>query len=183
MRRPFVLAVVFSACATAGPARPELGDRIRVRIEGRGHEKSITTADYFLYLVLRSPDGRLAATRIYAPDTIESEGAALILGKRFEGLFDLPKVELAETRHGDPRCAHDVVLPPGYSLCFDPDTYFAYRIADGTRTMHADRAAEIRLGVITADGAGYVELEAADGPPIERATDPHGWPPAPTDTR
>ena len=173
---PLAIAVLFAGCAASGPAPESLGNRIRVRIEGRGNEKSITTADYFLYVTVRGPDGKLSATRLYAPATMDSEGMSLITGKHIEKLCDLPRIELKETLHGDPRCAEDVVLAPGYTLCFEPGSYFAYRIVDRTRTMTADRAAEIRLGMITADGSSYVELESADGPAIERATDPPGWP-------
>jgi hypothetical protein len=176
MRHATVLVILLTGCTAAGPAPESLGNRIRVRIDGRGREPSITTADYFLYLMVRGPDGRLHATRIHAPETAESEGMSLVIGKHIEKLCELPKVELVETLHGDPRCAEDIVLAPGYTLSFAPGSYYAYRIVDRTRTMHADRAAEIRLGMITADGSRYLELEAADGPPLERATDPPGWP-------
>jgi len=173
---PF-LALFMVACATApGPTPAELGNRIRIRIAGRGKVPSITTADYFLYLMVRGPDGGIAATRLLAPETMESEGLSLILGKRIEALFELPDVELTETLHGDPSCGEDIVLPAGCTLCFAPGSYYAYRIVDRSRIMTADLAPEIQLGVITADGSRYVELQPAAGPALERAKDPPSWP-------
>ena len=172
-----VLVVLFAGCAAgADPAPLALGNRIRVRIEGRGEVPSITTADYFLYLTVRGPDGTRWATRVLAPETAESEGMSLFVGKHIEKKCDLPDVELTETLHGDRSCCEDIVLAPGYTLCFDPGSYYSYRIVDRGQTMIAERQAEIRLGAITADGSRYVEVEGADGPPLERAADPPGWP-------
>lgn len=175
-RSSLAFAVFFAGCAAEpGSVSESLGNRLRVRIEGRGQEKSITTADYFLYLMFRCPDGTLAETRIYAPEFAESEGMSLDIGTHIERYHDPARVRLEETLHGDPRCCHDIVLPAGVSISFEPGSYFAYRIVDHTRMMRVDRDAEIRLGMITADGSRYVEVESADGPPIERATDPPGW--------
>ena len=174
-----VLAWVLGACAAPPVPRPdELGNRIRVRVAGRGTVPSITTADYFLYFVVRGPDGRRASLRVLASETAESEGTALFLGKKIEVLLDLPRVQVVETLHGDTDCAEDIVLAPGCSLCFEPGSHYAYRIVDRSWRMAADRDPELHVGMITADGTGYVELQPASGPLLQRAQDPPGWPPA-----
>lgn len=173
-----LLLGLLAACA-APPTAPELGDRVRIRIDGRDPAvPSITTADCFLSFLVLGPDGERRPIRAYAPEASESEGLSLIVGHRIHvaiGREGWP--DLGETRHGDPRLCEDLVLPPGTSLCFEPGTCFAYRIVDRGPTMRADLAPEIRIGQIRADGTGYVEMETSDGPELERAADPPGWPP------
>lgn len=182
-RNALTLGLGLLAACTAPPAPmptpAELGDRVRIRIDGRNREvPSITTADYFLSFVALGPDGQRKACRVYAPESAESEGLSLSVGSRIFRVFAREGwPDLGETRHGDPALCEDLVLPPGVSLCFEPGTCFAYRIVDHGLTMAADLDPEIRIGQIRADGSGYVELQPGAGPVLPRADDPPNWPP------
>jgi len=165
-----------STQATGGLTPAELGNRIRVRIEGRDLP-GITSADYFLHWMIVGPDGRREAFRTLVVATSGSEDICGAIGIRAQQRFDAGRVEYVESLHGDDlRLVHDVVLPPGHSLCLDRGCYYAYRVIDSGSTMAADLLPEIRLGAITADGARYVEVRATDGLILARASLPAGWP-------
>lgn len=158
------------------PSPTDLGNRIRVRIDGR-EIPSITTADYFIYAAVRGPDGTRHGVDLYAPAYSSSEGLSLGLGMRIARTFELPDTELEESLKTEPSLAEDILLPDGYTLCFEPGTFYAYRIIDHGPTMAADLAPEIRLGQLTKDGTSYVEVAPSSGPIIKRAAPPPNWPP------
>lgn len=168
-----------ASCATSHPSVPtpdELGNRLRVRIAGRD-VLSITSADYFLYAVVRGPDGERRGVNVLAPESASSEGLSLGLGMDIRRTFGLPDIEIAETLITEQNLSEDILLPDGYTLCFEPGTFYAYRIIDHGKTMAADLDPEVRLGSIRADGRHYFEVEPSDGPVIKRAATPPGWPP------
>jgi len=170
--------LALNACVgqPALPSPADLSNRIRVRIDSR-EIPTITTADYFIYAVVRGPDGTRRGVNAYAPAYISSEGLSLMLGMKIERTFQLPDIELEETLKIEPSLAEDILLPDGYTLCFEPGTFYAYRIIDAGRTMAADLAPEIRLGQLTKDGTSYVEVAASNGPILKRAATPPNWPP------
>lgn len=173
-----LLAPGFAACvyAPALPTRADLANRMRIRIEGR-EIPSITTADYFIYCVVEGPDGTRRGIDVLAPESSSSEGLSLQIGMDIRSAFELPDIELGETIGGEPNFSEDIMLPPGFMLCFEPGTFYAYRIIDHSRTMAADLAPEIRLGQLRKDGLAYYEVQASDGPNLERAKSPPNWPP------
>lgn len=159
------------------PAPDELADRVRVRIAGR-EIPSITSADYFLFFVVQGDDGRGEPIRVLATHYTSCEGLSLVAGSRVWFAFDQEGwPELGPSRHGPADLCADFALPPGTRLCFEPGTFFAYRIVDEGPTMVADLDPEISIGQLRADGSGYVELPPSAGPELPRAQDPPGWPP------
>ena len=172
------LLVAMNGCTMSTPPPAELGNRLRVRIASRGDVPSITTAGYWLLLVLRDPEGRLVSFGDYCPKWSDSESCIGSLGVKAHSLLDLPGSEAAESRHGDRELCHDVILPQGYTLSFAPGHHYAYRDGTGDRAWVADAAPEVRIGQITADGSRYVELTASDGPPLAGDQLPPNWPPA-----
>jgi len=173
-----LLLIGAAGCASATrPSPAELGNRVRVRIVSRGDIPSITTADYRLLLMLRTPDGRLETFGVHAPATSDCESIAGALAVKIRSVFALPVVFCESLRADDPTLVHDFVLPAGYTLDFTPGRFYAYRVADPSRRKVADLAPEIRIGQITADGGRYLELQPTAGPEVRGSADPPGWPP------
>ncbi|MCA8952859.1 MAG: hypothetical protein KDE27_25340 [Planctomycetes bacterium] len=160
------------------PTRADLGDRVRIRIDGRDPAaSSITTADYFLFFLVIDVDGGRRPVRANTTLCASSEGIALGISTDVFGALDRELwAEIDETSRGDHELCEDFVLPPGTMLCFEPGTCFAYRIVDEGPRMVAELAPEVRIGQIRADGSDYVELQPVDGPELPRAADPPGWP-------
>lgn len=166
-----------SPTPTRSPAPADLADRVRIRIAGR-EIPSITSADYFLFFVVLGEDGRREPIRVLATLYMSSGGLALAAGSQVWFTFDQEDwPELDSSRHGPEDLCEDFGLPPGTRLCFEPGTFFAYRIVDEGPTMVADLDPEIWIGQLRADGSGYVELQPSDGPELPRAQDPPDWPP------
>tara|TARA_R110002094_G_scaffold64192_7_gene74500 strand:- start:2 stop:559 length:558 start_codon:yes stop_codon:yes gene_type:complete len=173
-----MLLALLSACAThhaAAPPPEALGNRIRVRIEGREVD-SITSADYFLYLMVRAPDGKRTGINALGPESVSAPGMALGLASIIRMRCDLPNLELIDPTASDPKWSTDIVLPPGYTLCCEPGSFYAYRIIEGGPTMAADLNPEVRISAIRADGTRYFEVPPSDGPLLKRAAMPPGWP-------
>ena len=174
------LSLVVAACSSTPPAaEPEVaGQRLRCRIAGRGQEPSITTAAYRIYLVLQGPDGRRETACLHVPPYAESEYVAGYLGVLFEELFALADLLTTESRHGEPTLVHDLVLPRGCSIDLRPGAWFVCRrVGESTRFV-AEADAEITLGLLRADGAGYDEPTPAHGVEATFDAAPPGWPPA-----
>ena len=169
-----------SACKLPAPppSPDELGNRLRVLVTGREVE-SITTADYFLFLMVRAPDGTRTGINTYVPGYGSSGGMALGISVYIERRCDLPDLELIDKPGKNPVWC-DIVLPKGYSLCLEPGSHYAYRIVDHGPTMAADLNAEIHLLASSKDGTRYYEVAASDGPVLKRAATPPGWPLPPT---
>lgn len=178
-----VLCLIAAGCAATPVVTEPLGQRLRIRIAGRGQEPSITSAEHLLFLVLRTPDGRAVPVRLHSPEYEESEGLCGSIGVRAEYALGLPAVTYAESLHGDARLVHDLVLAPGYGLDFAPGAFFACRRVDATNRFVAETGSEIRVGQITADGSRYIEAASGHGVEATYDTDPPGWPPAPRPPR
>ena len=173
-----LIALVLAACAAApDPAPAELGNRIRITVEGRGREPSITTADYWLLFVVRDANGRRLSLGVHASEWADSASVAGELGAKIQSALETPPVRTDETLQGIPEQAHDIVLPPGIALCFEAGCHYAYRVVDANR-REAELQPEIRVAMLSADSTGYVELRPGAGPPIGPAQLPPNWPPA-----
>lgn len=176
------LMATLSACATPAPsvtppAPEDVGNRIRILIRGRDVE-SITSADYFLYVVIRTPDGRHVGTSTLLPESVSSPGSALSMSVQIERRCGLPDLEIVEGTDEDPQWSTEIVLPEGYSMSCEPGTFYAYRIIDYGKTMAADRAPEVRVQASSKDGSRFYDVPPSDGPVIRRAATPPDWPPA-----
>jgi hypothetical protein len=178
MSRSLAVLFLFAAgCVTTPTGTEAMGQRIRVRIAGRGQEPSITSAEHRIFLVLRRPDGRTVPMRMHSPQYDESEGLCGSIGVRAESLLDLSESTFAESLHGAAPLVHDLVLPPGHTVVGAPGAFFVCRQVAGTNRFVAEADPEIRLGQITADGSRYVELTPGRGIEVTYETDPPGWPP------
>jgi hypothetical protein len=172
-----VLVLIAAGCAAAPPGEESAGQRLRVRIAGRGQEPSITSAEHRIFVLLRAPDGRILPRREHSPAYDESEGLCGSIGARLESLLELPSLTVAESLHGNEPLVHDLVLPPGYTVVEAPGSFFVCRRIAGTEHFVADADPEIRLGRLAADGSRYVELAPGRDGEVTFETDPPGWPP------
>ena len=166
--RPLVaLLAVLSACASptssVAPPPDQIGNRVRILIEGRDVE-SITSADYFLYCVVRTREGQRHGIRTLLPESVSSPGSALSIATGIERKCGLPDVEIREGTDKDPKWSSEFVLPEGYSLCCELGAFYAYRIVDGGPAMRADLTPEVRLQVSSQDGSSYFDVPPSDGP-------------------
>lgn len=178
MSRPIaVLVLIAAGCVATPPGIESLGQRIRLRIAGRGQESSITSAEHRIFLLLRAPDGRALPVRVHSPEYDESEGLCGSIGVRAESVLDLPPVTFAESLHGNTSHVHDLVLPSGHTVVCAPGAFFVCRRVAGTNRFVADGDPEIWLGQITVDGSRYVEVAPGHGVEVTYETDPPGWPP------
>ncbi len=185
-----VLLLLASSCVSPTPAdsrgghpakpaavstRPELGNRLRIRIHGR-EVPSITSVDYFVFLKVEGPDGRRHPIRIRVPESSGSEGLTFVLANAIEERTDLGELAITESLHtSGADLSEDVLLPEGWRLCFGDGEFHVFQIPFGQREIVADPAPEVRVGSITADGARYVEVHATTGPAIPIGGRPAGW--------
>lgn len=178
-----VLVLIAAGCAAAPPGDESAGQRLRVRIAGRGQEPSITSAEHRIFVLLRAPDGRILPWREHSPAYDESEGLCGSIGVRLGSLLELPTSgvpswTLVESRQGNAPLVHDLVLPPGCTIVDAPGSFFVCRRVAGTDRFVVDADPEIRLGRLTADGSRYVELAPGRDGEVTFETDPPGWPPS-----
>lgn len=176
-RSTAVLFLIAAGCVTTPTGVESMGQRIRLRIAGRGQEPSITSAEHRIFLVLRGPGGRTVPMRVHSPQHDESEGLCGSICVRAESILDLPQFTVAESVHGAAPLVHDLVLPPGHDVVGAPGAFFVCRQVAGTNRFVADADPEIWLGQITADDSRYIELTPGRGVEATYETDPPGWPP------
>lgn len=177
-RLMFAVAALLSACSLAKAPRPnaeQLDNRIRVRVVGRESE-SVLSADHFVFLTVCGPDGTRFGSRSRITIATSSEGIALGLSVNIERSADLADLAFEEVPDSVSKWTTDIVLPTGYTLCFDPGSYYVYRIVDFGKTMAADLNPEVRIGAPSKDGAQYFELQPSAGPLLKVAAMPPGWP-------
>ena len=177
--RMAVLFLIVAACVATSDGKEALGQRLRVRIAGRGQEPSITSAEHRIFLLLRAPDGRILPWQEHSPEYEESEGLCGSIGVRLGSVLELPSLTVAESLHGNAPLVHDLVLPPGYTVVDAPGSFFVCRRIAGTTRFVADADPEIRLGQIAADGSRYFELTPGHGVEVTYETAPPGWPQLP----
>lgn len=172
LTRSLALMLLLAACTTVEQPTPaELGQRVRVRVDGREID-SILTRDCFVFFAVLCPDGTRVPMRIRAPASSGCEGLSLIVANEITMRCSCGDLDLVPAQHGPKDQVADLVLPDGYALDFTPGSYLVYAIA-ADRTATADTGPELRLGQIAADGTRYVELSPASGPKLAL----HGRPP------
>lgn len=161
MRTLPLLALTAACAAGPVPSPVELGNRIRVRVEGRGAESTITSADHHLLFVVRAANGRRVALGVFVPEYADSASVAGGLAAKIASVFATDG-HVVETRHGSASHCEEVDLPPGFALCFEPGCHYVYRVgSDGRR--EPDLEPEIRLEMLAADGSSYVPLRPTRG--------------------
>jgi hypothetical protein len=173
----FVL--LLAACgATSGTAEPERGaERLRVTVDGRGSERSITSEQCWLLFVVRSPDGERRSFGAFAPEWSDAATVAGQMAAKIASGFGLPNLDVVEDHTVQPSRSTHVVLPAGFTLCDEPGCHFVCRRAGADGAWHPDVAPELRLARSRAGEQRFTDVAPSPGAPFAGDQQPAGWPP------